>query len=239
MSDVALTASVCPHDTAKNLTTWIEFFLVLGQTAGLEIGYLHAADFPEFYERFGEVQLVYANPLDALRIEDERGFLPLATTDRYDEVVFVAREGAARTLADFADRPLAMVEGQFATLLGCTLLQERGVQVGPLRPYPSWGEALAALRQGEVEHALLYKDFFEQLSELSLEGVQVVEVSDARSFGHVLMLHPDYAAHRTVLLEALARLPDHPLGAMVLADLRIGSWREVASTEFLRSLLSC
>ncbi len=237
MSDVSLTASVCPHDTAKNLTTWIEFFLVLGQTVGLEIGYLHVADFPEFYERFGEVQLVYANPLDALHLEDERGFLPLATTDRYDEVIFMVRKGVARALADFADRPLAMVEGQFATLLGCTLLQERGVQVGPLRPYPSWGEALAALRQGEVEHALLYKGFFEQLGELSLEGVEVVEVSDARRFGHVLMLHPDYAAHRAALLKALARLPDHPLGAMVLADLRIGSWREVASTEPLRGLL--
>ncbi len=110
MDPNALTASVCPHDTSKNLPTWIEFFLALGQVSGLEIGYAHAAEFPEFYERFHEVGLVYANPLDALRIEDERGFVPVAMPDNYDEVVFVTRDEAAGGLEAFAGRMLGAVE---------------------------------------------------------------------------------------------------------------------------------
>ncbi len=234
-----LSASACPHDTAKNLPTWIEFFLVLGQVSGLEIGYAHAADFPEFYARFPEVDLVYANPLDALRIEDERGFVPVAMPDNYDEVVFVAREGSADGLADFADRPLGAVENQFATLLGCLLLNEAGVRNGEIRYYPSWGEVLAALRRGEIEHALLYKDFYDQLGGLSLEGVRTVQVSDARRFAHVVMLAPERAGLRPQLLEGLLRLPEHPLGRLILADLRIGGFAPFDSTEPIRALLRC
>ena len=236
MDAPTLSASACPHDTAKNLPTWIEFFLVLGQVSGLEIGYQHAADFPEFYERFREVDLVYANPLDALRIEDERGFVPVAMPDNYDEVVFVAREGTQGGLETFEGKPVGAVENQFATLLGCLLFGEAGVRSGEIRYYPSWGEVLAALRRGEIEHALLYKDFYDQLSELSLEGVRTVQVSQARRFAHVVMLNPERAELRPQLLEGLAKLPEHPLGQLILADLRIGRFTPFGSTEPIRAL---
>jgi len=239
MSSTVLTASACPHDTAKNLPTWIEFFLVLGQTSGLEIGYAHAADFPEFYERFREVNLVYANPLDALRIEDERGFVPVAMPDNYDEVVFVAREGAGSSLESFSGRPFAAVENQFATLLARLILKEEGVRTGEVRFYPSWGEVLAAVRGGEVGHAVLYKDFFAQLSDLSLEGVRTVKVSQARRFAHVVMLDPEHVERREALVQGLARMADHPLGRLILDDLGIGVFAPFASTEPIRALLAC
>lgn len=134
MSKTQLTATACPHDTAKNLPTWIELFLVLGQISGLEIGYVHTADFPEFHERFGEVNLVYANPLDAVRIEDERGFVPVATSEGYDEVVFVAAPGAeGEDLQVFEGQPFGACEGQFATLLAGTILKREGVRPGQAR----------------------------------------------------------------------------------------------------------
>lgn len=238
MSSPALTASVCPHDTAKNLTSWIEFFLVLGQISGLEIGYAHAADFPEFYERFREVDLVYANPLDALRIEEERGFLPVAMPDNYDEVVFVARKGAGSTLDSFAGQPFAAVENQFATLLAFRIFEEAGVRTGEVRFYPSWGEALAALRSSEIGHAVLYKDFYAQLSDLSLEGVRTVKVSQTRRFAHVVMLNPEHAERRAALAHGLTRMAPHPLGRLILDDLGIGGFAPFASTEPIRELLA-
>jgi hypothetical protein len=240
MDAPALTASACPHDTAKNLPTWIEFFLVLGQVSGVEIGYAHAADFPEFYARFAEVNLVYANPLDALRIEDERGFLPVAMPDNYDEVVFIAGEGEdAAGLEAFADRPFGAVEGQFATLLACMIFKEEGVRTGAIRYYPSWNEVLAAVREGEIGHAVLYKDFYTQLGELSLEGVRTLRVSEARRFAHVVMLDPERAGLREALAEGLVRMADHPLGRLILDDLRIGRFSPFDSTAPIRELLAC
>lgn len=240
MEPRTLSASACPHDTAKNLPTWIEFFLVLGQVSGVEIGYAHAADFPEFYQRFAEVNLVYANPLDALRIEDERGFLPVAMPDNYDEVVFVAAEGeAADDLQAFDGRPFGAVEGQFATLLACMILKEEGVRTGAIRYYPSWNEVLAAVRDGEIGHAVLYKDFYTQLGTLSLEGVRTLRVSEARRFAHVVMLDPEHADLREPLTEGLTRMGDHPLGRLILDDLRIGGFTPFPSTAPIRELLAC
>ncbi|ADR37291.1 PhnD/SsuA/transferrin family substrate-binding protein [Oceanithermus profundus] len=235
METPTLTASACPHDTAKNLPTWIEFFLVLGQLSGLEIGYAHAADFPEFYARFDEVDLVYANPLDAVRIERARGFLPVAMSDNYDEVVFVAAEDTGGGIAAFAGQTFGAVEGQFATLLAQTLLHEEGVSA-TARYYPSWGEVLAALRRGEVRHAVLYKDFYAQLEELSLEGVCTLRVSDARRFAHLVMLAPERAALLPRLREGLEAMARHPLGRLILDDLRIGSFRPLDTTAPIRAL---
>ncbi len=157
-------ATVCPHDTARGLPLWIEFFVVLGAVSGRAFGFQPAADFPEFYRLWTQADLIYANPLDALRLVDEHGFLPVVQNDRYDEAVFLVREGVPKALEAFDGAEVGVVEGQFATLLAKRLLAERGIVPKRYRPYSSWGEVLDALRRGELTTGVLYRDFYEALS---------------------------------------------------------------------------
>jgi len=235
----SLSAIVCPHDTVKNVSNWIEFFVVLGQLAGVEIGYTFAPEFEDFAAHLGTSPLVYASPLDALRAEQEFGYLPVASPERSDEVVYAAREDVEGDVESFAGAEVAGVPGQFATRYGCTLLRERGLAIGSLRPYETCNEVLEALRRGEAERAILYKDFLEHLDQTSLEGVRVVEITDTGRFQHVLMLHPDYAELRGRLQEALARMEEHVIGADLVRDLGLGEWRPRDDIGALHDLQDC
>ncbi len=233
-----LQATAVPDHPVKDLTAWPDFFVALGELSGLQIGFLPATDFPEYFRLLEEVDLVYASPLSALRLEDRRGFLPLAAPNRYDEVVFLARAGVAKDLAVFANQPFGGVEGPFATFLAQRILEEAGIQPGPLRPYPTWEEVLAALKWGEVERAILpCMGCFDRLSSLAQEGFEVVYVSQTEKAYHLFMLHPEHRDKREALLGALYRLPEHPLGKEALEALGIEAFREVTSTENLRALL--
>lgn len=230
-------ATVCPHDTAKNLPLWIEFFVVLGAVGPEEVGFLPADGFPEFYRLWPRVDLVYANPLDALRLEEEHGFLPVAGNDRYDEVALLVREGVPAELGAFEGARVGMVPGQFATFLGRQVLHDAGVRPAELVPFASWGEVLAALREGKIGHAFLYRDFFAALSPVSREGTALVLVSETRRFSHLFLLAPGRRALKAPLTEAPTALPQHPMGAPVLADLGIGRFDPLDTTAPIRELV--
>jgi len=195
--------------------------VVLGAATGREFGFRPAADFPEFYRLWPELELVYANPLDALKLADEHGFIPLVSNDRYDEVAFVVREGTPAALEAYAGARVGYVPGQFASLLGERLLQEAGYVPEGYVAFSSWGEVLAALRAGRLDHAFLYKDFYESLDPLSREGTRLVEVSNSRRFSHLFLLAPSRAGEAEALREAFLRLPEHPMAGPVLQDLGI------------------
>ena len=220
-------ATVCPHDSARALPTWIEFFVVLGTVSGREFGFKPAADFPEFYRLWPQVDLVYANPLDALRLADTFGFIPLAASDRYDEVVLLVREDTPAHLAAFAGARVGFVPGQFASLLGMELLKKAGHAPGELVPFASWGEVLSALQAGKIRHALLYKDFYESLEPVSREGTKPVLISETRRFAHSFLLAPSRAEEAKALKGALLRMHEHPMAKLVLKDLGIGRFLPV------------
>ncbi|KGQ21722.1 hypothetical protein THFILI_11990 [Thermus filiformis] len=220
------------------MTSWIEFFVVLGAVSKEEIGFLPAQDFPEFYRLWPQVDLVYASPLDALRLEEEHGFLPLAGNDRYDEVVLLVREGVPPRLESFGGARVGAVPDTFAALLGQELLRKSGVRPSELVPFGSWNEVLAALRKGQITHAFLYRDYYEELSPVSLEGTTPVLVSETRRFSHVFLLSPRQAGKKEALLSALLALPEHPMGRPVLEELGIGRFYPVDSTRMIRELVT-
>ena len=230
-------ATVCPHDTARGLPLWIEFFVVLGAVSGRAIGFQPAADFPEFYRLWNQVDLIYANPLDALRLADERGFLPLVSNDRYDEAVFLVRDGLPASLEVFDGAEVGMVEGQFATLLAKRLLAERGIHPRGYRPFASWGEVLDALRRGELACGVLYRDFYEALSPVSREGTTLVFSSEERRFSHLFLLSPELQDELEAMRESFLKLTGHPMAEPVLKDLGIGRFFPVKDLSPIRALV--
>lgn len=85
---------------------------------------------------------------------------------------------------------------------------------------------------------MLYKDFYDQLDGVSLEGVRTLRVSNEHRFAHVFMLDPDHIEHRDALVRALVGMRDHPLGGPILDDLGIGNFAPYESTGPIRELLA-
>ncbi len=211
--------------------------MVLSAVSGRAIGFQPAAGFPEFYQLWNQVDLIYANPLDALRLADERGFLPLVSNDRYDETVFLVRDGLPASLEVFDGAEVGMVEGQFATLLAKRLLAERGIHPRGYRPFANWGEVLDALRRGELACGVLYRDFYEALSPVSRERTTLVFSSDERRFSHLFLLSPDLQDELEAMQESFLKLTGHPMAEPVLKDLGIGRFFPVKDLSPIRALV--
>ena len=183
--------AVCPHDTAKNKVLWIDVLTYLGRRTGLPFSLVPCPDFPSYYRCFEEVDLTFSNPLDALRIKEMRGFVPIAASDNHDEVVFIAHpEVDAPSFQTFVGQEVPAVENQFATLLGRYILRREGVNDYALVYLDSWQEVLRKVSQGLYPVGFLYKDFYDQLSRTSRELVRAFYASDERLAAHLFMIDP-------------------------------------------------
>ncbi len=218
---------ICPHDTSRNMTLWVTFNAYLRKALPeFDATIIDCLDFTCFYERaFREMDAAYVNPLDAYTLQRERGFLPVCGTELYDEVVFVAAlETAVNGLDAFAGQPPACVDRQFATYLGLYLLREKGITPGPPAWHGSWLKVVSALMKGEQSYGLLYKDFYDQLSDLARRQIQLVESSSARIATHVFMLSPELARLAAPLRETLCAMHENPEGQAFLEESRLGRW---------------
>ncbi|WP_457638165.1 PhnD/SsuA/transferrin family substrate-binding protein [Oceanithermus sp.] len=238
-SERSLSVLICPHDTVRNMTAWMDLIAAFGQLVGVDVGFIYAHEFSEFRRRIPDAGLLYASPSDALLAAREFGFVPVAAPDHYDEAVLVTaleREGG---LEAFSGEALAAVPGQFPTLLACNLLRQKGLQPGPLQAHETYNDVLDAVRSGKAAYGALYRDFFAHLNELSREGVRVLAESEERRFSHVLMLHPDHAGMREFAWQALQKLGAQPEVSEIMAALGLSGWRPVAEVEYTGELEGC
>lgn len=89
-----INVGICPHDlNPKILPDWIEFFIYLSKKTRAHFSPSICLDFECFCQLFPKIQFAYANPLDSLKLEREREFIPVAGDDKYDEVIFISRKG--------------------------------------------------------------------------------------------------------------------------------------------------
>ena len=226
--------AICPHDSTKNRVKWIYFLTYLSSKVGVDLAMEQCFDFTCYYEVIDHMDLVYANPLDALMLFKEKHFIPVAGNDNYDEVVLICSEGQEPKLE--AVIKVGAVENQFATFLGLKILMDRGVK--PEVVYmDSWQKVLSAVAKGEIPYGILYKDFWDQVSDLSKRGVEEIFVSDERLFSHVVMVSPEMKQYRDPILWALKDMPSDPEGKKILEDLRISTWYEVKSLDPLEKLV--
>ncbi len=228
--------AVCPHDSSKNKVVWVEFTSYLVKKTGLTLELLSCFDFECYYKSFLEIDLSYSNPLDALRLEEERGFKPVAGNDNYDEVVIVASADSEGSLENINGKDVLCVENQFATFLGMKILTDKGISFTPVFK-GSWQEVLTGIAKGEADYGFLYKDFWDQLSGLSKRGVKVLLESDERLASHVIMISPELSQEKGVILAALEAMREDPEGKRIMENLRINNWYELSSLSHIKKLL--
>lgn len=231
---------ICPHDTSRNMTLWLSLNAYLRKrVAGLETTLTDCLDFSCFYAyEFQYLDMAYVNPMDAYRLQTERGFIPVCGTELYDEVVYVASlEAETNSLTAVAQQPLACVDRQFATYLGTYLLRQKGIAPGPLQSYPSWLKVIATLMKHELQYGLLYKDFYDQLSDLAKRQIQVIEASTAQIASHILMISPEFRSLIPSLQDVLLGMDADPDGRAFLAEARLGRWHKMQDLADIRAVV--
>ncbi len=231
--------SVCPHDIVKQMQTWLDFAAYLSRCSGHNVRLRQAIDFAAFYEGLSESDIVFANPMDAWLLHTEHGFLPVARTSLYDEVVFITHpEQEAADLAALQGQPLAAVERQFATYLGLYLLGEQGIQPAAVRHFDSWLQVIRAVNNGEVPFGLLYRDFYTGLNNLSRSTFRVLHESQTGYATHMLMLNPAHREQEDLLLSCLAAMPKESDGQAVLSALGFTAWTPTRDLEKIAQIVA-
>ncbi len=230
-----LKVAICPHDSTKNKANWLYFITYLSKKTGLDITMEQCFEFGCYYESFSRIDMSYSNPLDALKIHRERQFTPVAGNDNYDEVVIIANKNADPSIEAIEGKKVLSVENQFATYLGMKVLKDKGIGF-EVEYRDSWQNVLSDVSKGKADYGFLYKDFWDQLGGLSKAGVNVVYESDERLSSHLVMLSPEFAQYRDIILWALKDMPKDEEGAKILSSLRMSEWYEVNSLDYLIKL---
>ncbi len=228
--------AICPHDSTKNRVHWLYFITYLSQRTGLELTMEQCFEFECYYRSFDRVDMTYSNPLDSLKIHVQRGFLPVAGNDNYDEVVIIAGRDAEPAVEAMAGSKVLGVEGQFATYLGRKILKDMGIEV-ELDFRNSWQSVISDVAKGVAPYGFIYRDFWNQLSELSKRGVKVVYESDRRLCSHLLMIAPELSKFKKVILTTLESMQEDGEGAKILKELRINRWYPVESLDSIAKIV--
>ncbi len=231
-----LKMAVCPHDVTKKSIYWINFVVYLSKKTGIPIRQEYCLDFDCYYKSFSNVDMTYSNPMDALKIHKERGFIPIAGNTNYDEVVILAHKDRSDALEDINGNKVLMVKNQFASYLGQKILMEKGINFIP-EFKSSWQEVVNGIIKGEAPYGFVYKDFWEDFSDKFKENLKVIYESDERLSSHLIMLSPEHKRYKDVILSALLKMHEDPEGRDIMSKLNIAEWYPVNSLENIETLL--
>lgn len=230
---------ICPHDTSRNMAAWLDLSVYLRKRLNQEVKATEHYDFKSFYgEDFHHLDMAYVNPMDAWTLHKEKGFIPICRTELPDEVVFITQlEEAKPTLTSIDKQKIACVDRQFATYLGFYILQKQGIEPeGPVF-YASWLKVVGTLMNGECQFGVLYKDFYDQLSNLAKKQITVFHTSTEGIATHLFMLSPDYQEYVDVLRQELMQMADSADGLSILNELNIGRWHSITDLESIQSII--
>ncbi|MDD3518089.1 MAG: PhnD/SsuA/transferrin family substrate-binding protein [Chromatiales bacterium] len=139
---------------------------------------------------------------------------------------------------DFHQAEVATVEPMLVTRVACVALGRKGIVPATLQSCSSWMGVVHALYRERARLGILYKDFYEDMSELSRSTVRMIGETSERSVYHCFMLAPRHAALAEGLRQAMLGMADEADGADILARLHMERLVAVAPAdlEVIRSL---
>ena len=170
------------------------------------------------------IALVYANPFDAGSLMRDKGYIALAKPDLpSDQVLVVANaQSAFATLGDLpADSRVLVTANYDIQAIGLDILQGTAitadtVQWLPTRTFPELARRLMA---NEAEIGLFLASSFRSLNAGTQGSLKILFETEFEDFGHVMLLHPDFADQADKLRAALLNMAQSPVSQMTLADL--------------------
>lgn len=170
------------------------------------------------------VALVYANPFDAGSLMRDKGYIPLAKPDLpSDQVLVVANaQSAFAALGDLpADSRVLITANRDMESIGLGVLQGTAITADSVQwlHARTFTELARRLMANEAEIGLFLASSFRSLNAGTQGSLEILFETEFEDFGHVMLLHPDFADQADKLRAALLNMAQSPVSRMTLADL--------------------
>lgn len=170
------------------------------------------------------VALVYANPFDAGSLMRDKGYIPLAKPDLpSDQVLVVANaQSAFAALGDLpADSRVLITANRDMESIGLGVLQGTAITADSVQwlHARTFTELARRLMANEAEIGLFLASSFRSLNAGTQGSLEILFETEFEDFGHVMLLHPDFADQADKLRAALLNMAQSPVSRMTLEDL--------------------
>ena len=170
------------------------------------------------------IALVYANPFDAGSLMREKGYIALAKPDLpSDQVLVVANaQSALAALSDLpADSRVLITANRDMERIGLDVLQGTAITADSVQwlPTRTFTELARRLMANEAEIGLFLASSFRILKASTQGSLKILFETQFDSFGHTMLLHPNFAEQADKLREVLVNMVQSPVNKMTLEDL--------------------
>ena len=170
------------------------------------------------------VALVYANPFDAGSLMRDKGYIPLAKPDLpSDQVLVVVKaDSEIAALSDLpADSRVLDTANCDIERIGLDILQGTAITADTVQwlHARTFIELARRLMANEAEAGLFLASSFRSLNASTQGSLKILFETEFEDFGHVMLLHPDFADQADKLRAALLNMAQSPVSRMTLADL--------------------
>lgn len=201
---------IAPDFAPECYSGWYMLSTLLQRRSGIGLHLLMPANSAEQAGLLAgdDVDLVYANPFDAVELVRTQGYRPFARpVGKSDEMVIATWAGSPlRTVEDL--RPvhrIALTDNHDVKLIGLRLLEPADLTEADLEwvhfdSYPSVARQVLAR---QVDVGFFLADAYHSLSRLTRERMQVLIESQLRDITHVLLAHPRVGVDLPMMREAV------------------------------------
>ena len=220
--------------------TWLQ--RQLGQSIHLEL----YNDFSAQREAItrDEIDLIYANPFDAVMLVREKGFSAIAAPlDKPDEVILaVHNESPIQTLDDLSDcTRIARTDDPDVNLIGMMMIEAVDLNADntQVQMVDNYVLVAKALFQERADLGFFLQEAYHSLSDFVKGQLRVVLNSEIHVVTHVLLASPMFVEHQKALQACLLDMPNREKGRGVLESMGLLGWQAQTQedTEFMIDLM--
>ena len=230
--------TISPDFPPNSLAGWYIFNTWFQKNTGLNI---HLNLYNSFEEQTIAIDnnkndIVYVNPVDAVRLVRDKGFLPIARVkNRLDEVVIaVSEENPISMMCGLKpDLKLAMTANPDVNMISMMLLEAVDLNNSNVvkTTYDSYIIVVKNILKGEADAGLFLAKAYDDLSNVVKKQLKILLRSDVEELYHSLLIGPELADRQDEIQTLLVSMTDNPVGNGVLEALDFEGWLKIENEE--------
>lgn len=230
---------IAPDFPPENYGGWHLLNTQLQKRTGLGVHLLMPQDTPEQDKHLAadEVDLMYANPFDAVELIRDRGFIPFARPigESTEVVIASSSETGIHTVEELQPGDLiALTSNDDVKLISLRLLEPADLTEDQVQwvPADSYQAVARLLLQGKAKAGLFLASAYHSFGRLTKSRLELLVESSLKDISHVLVAHPrvDEASLKKIR-ETLLGIGSQPGDEHVLADLGLTKGFEAVDQE--------
>ena len=229
---------IAPDFSPERFAGWHMLNTLLQRRSGIKLHLLTPASPPEQSSLLagGNVDLVYANPFDAVDMIRQQGYMPFARpAGKSDEMVIATAAGSAlQRLEDI--RPgsrIALTDNKDVKLIGLRLLEPADLTEALIEwvPVENFQATARLILKGEVQAGFFLAEAYASLTRMTRNQLRVLVESRISDISHVVLAHPRMAGDLPRVSQALLGIGSEPADRDVLDALGLPKGFEPMSQE--------